>query len=389
MKKRKTFLPFCLPKIGREEIKEVVDTLKSGWLTTGPKTHKFEEVFRKYIGSNYAVAVNSCTAALNLSLTSINIGPGDEVITTPFTFAATGNMIAMLGAKPVFADIESEHFNIDSTKIESLINKRTKAIIAVHYAGHPCDMKAINSLAKRYGLKVIEDAAHSVGSKYDGKMIGSGENLTCFSFYPIKNMTTGEGGMVTSGSKSLIDRIRILSLHGINKDAWKRYKKEGSWYYQITACGNKYNMTDLQAGIGLAQLKKLETFIKKRKKYAQFYSESFSSIEEIAIPGEPAKNVRHAWHLYPILIKTEKLSINRNRFIEELKNENIGTSVHFIPLHLHPFYQDNYGYKEGDFPIAENIYKNIISLPLYPKMTKMDLLSVVNAVRKVVSKYRR
>lgn len=389
MSKRKEFLPFALPLIGREEIREVVKTLQSGWLTTGPRTHQFEEEFKKYTGAEHAVALNSCTAGLNLALAALDLGPGDEVITSTLTFAATGNMIAIHGARPVLVDIEPKHFNIDPARIEKKITRRTKAIVAVHYAGHPCDLDAINRIAKKHKLKVVEDAAHAVGADYKGKKIGSGANVTCFSFYPIKNMTTGEGGMVTTDSAQTAERIRILSLHGISKDAWKRYKQEGSWYYEIVACGNKYNFTDLQAAIGLGQLKKLEKFLRIREQYAAAYNKAFAPLPEIVIPAAPAAEVRQARHLYPILLNPARLKISRNQFIDELKNENIGTSVHFIPLHLHPYYRQEFRYKEGDFPVAENIYSRIISLPLYPKMTARDLSSVITAVKTIIQKYRR
>lgn len=383
------FLPFALPLIGREEIREVLDTLRSGWLTTGPKTRRFEEDFKAYTGAKHAVALNSCTAALNLTLTAFGVGPGDEVITTTLTFAATGNMIAMLGAKPVLADIEPDHLTIDLRDVERKTTRRTKGIIAVHYAGHPCDMKGINAFAKKRGLFVIEDAAHAVGTKYNGAMIGSGGNPACFSFYPIKNMTTGEGGMVTTNSAALADKIRILSLHGIDKDAWKRYSREGSWFYQITACGNKYNMLDMQAALGIVQLRRLEEFIAIRERYAAYYRKALAGLPGITLPALPAKNVRHSLHLFPILVNPRVLGIDRNTFIEELKKRNIGTSVHFIPLHLHPFYRDTFGYRPGDFPVAEEIYSRILSLPLYPKMTQRDLARAAAAVRDIDVTFRK
>lgn len=379
------FLPFALPAIGEEEIQEVTDTLRNGWLTTGPKTQRFEEAFREYTGARHAVALNSCTAALHLTLLALGVSPGDEVITTTLTFAATGNTIAMLGARPVLADVEPRHGNIDVEDISRKITPRTKGIVVVHYAGHPCDMKAINALAKERGLFVVEDAAHAIGSEYDGKKIGSGENPTCFSFYPTKTMTTSEGGMLTTNSATLANKVRTLSLHGISKDAWKRYSKEGTWFYEITDCGYKYNMTDLQASIGLHQLQKLEGFIEVRTAYARMYTEALASIKGIILPAEPGENVRHSLHLYPIRINADEFGMSRNDSIEALKEKGIGTSVHFIPLHLHPFYRKQFGYRRGDLPVAESIYESIVSLPLYPKMTEKDVRRVISAIKDIAS----
>ncbi len=378
------YLPFALPTIGAEEIREVVDTLKSGWLTTGPKTAKFEADFCRYTGAAHAVALSSCTAALHLTLRALGVQSGDEVITSTLTFAATGNMIALLGARPVLADIEPKHFCLDVREIEKKITPRTKGIIAVHYAGHPCNMDEINALARQHNLFVIEDAAHAVGTRYNGKMIGGGENPTCFSFYPIKTMTTGEGGMVTTPSAALADKIRLLSLHGISKDAWKRYDKKGSWFYEIEECGYKYNMTDLQSSLGIVQLKRLEKFIKTRYAYACLYTKGFRGVNAVVPPPEQASYARHSWHLYPILIRRES-NVQRDRLIEALKQRNIGTSVHFIPLHLHPYYRKTFGYKPGDFPVAEDIFQRILSLPLYPGMTSRDIQRVVSAVKESVA----
>jgi len=377
---RKDFLPFCQPNISIEEIDEVVDTLKSDWITTGPKTKEFEKRFAEYVGTKYALAVNSATAAMHLALIASGIGKGDEVITTPYTFAATANVIIHSQATPIFVDINKDTFNINPAKIEDAITTRTKAIIPVHFAGQSCQMDEILELAKRYHLVVIEDAAHAVSSEYKGKKIGNIGDVTAFSFYATKNLTTGEGGMVTTNNEDLAEKIAILSLHGISKDAWKRYGAQGSWYYEIMYPGFKYNMTDIQASIGLHQLAKIEEFLKIRLEYVNMYQEAFKELPEIITPKDTIPG-RHAWHLYCILINTK--TINRDKFIERLKTEGIGTSVHFIPLHLHPFYRQRFGFKKGDFPNAEWVYEREISLPLHPKLTKKDVEDVILAVKKV------
>ncbi len=385
---RNDFLPPFRPMIGEEEIKEVVDTLKSDWITTGPKTHKFEELFKEYIGCKHAIALNSCTAGLHLSLVAIGIQEGDEVITSPFTFAATANVIVHQKAKPVFVDIEKNTYNIDPEKIEEAISDKTKAIIPVHYAGHPCEMDKILKIAKAYNLTVIEDAAHALGATYKGKKIGTIGNFTSFSFYATKNITTAEGGMITTDNDELAEKVRMLSLHGISKDAWKRYSSEGSWYYEILYPGYKYNMTDVQAAIGIHQIKKLEQMRKRREEIAKRYNEAFGNMPKI-IPPKVKKHVRHAWHLYPVQINTDLLRIDRNKFIEALKAENIGTSVHFIPIHIHPYYRDRFGFKREDFTNAEYVYDREVSLPIYPKMTDKDVEDVIVAVKKIVNYYRK
>ncbi|AXV38917.1 UDP-4-amino-4,6-dideoxy-N-acetyl-beta-L-altrosamine transaminase [Methanobacterium sp. BAmetb5] len=383
----KEFIPFSRHSIGKEEITEVLCTLNSDWITRGPKTFKFEEMFSSYVDSKFSLAVNSCTAALHLVLAGLDIGKGDEVITTPLTFAATSEVIIHQNAKPVFADVERDTYNIDPSKLEEKISKNTKAIIPVHYAGHPCDMDEIMRIASDYDLYVIEDAAHAIGSKYKGRNIGTIGDATCFSFYATKNLATGEGGMITTNNEELAEKMRILSLHGISKDAWKRYSSEGSWYYEILYPGYKYNMSDIEASIGIHQLKKLDSMQKRRNEIATIYNKSFKEVLEIITPAVK-DYAKHAWHLYPILVNNDLLNINRNDFIEALKAENIGTSVHFIPLHFHPYYNENYGFKKGDFPVAESIYEKEISLPIYPKMTDEDVHQVVNAVKKIINYYR-
>ncbi|MCK4730458.1 MAG: UDP-4-amino-4,6-dideoxy-N-acetyl-beta-L-altrosamine transaminase [Candidatus Aenigmarchaeota archaeon] len=375
----KKFLPYCQPLIEKEEIKEVVDTLKSGWLTIGPKTTEFESLIAEYVGAKHAISVNSCTAALHLSLIALGIKSGDEVITTPFTFASTGNVIVHIGAKPVFVDIKKDTYNLDPEKIKEAITPKTKAIIPIHYAGQPYDVKAIMEIAKDHNLFVIEDAAHAIGAEYNGKKIGTFGTTTCFSFYATKNMTTGEGGAVTTNDDKLADKLRILRLHGMSKDAWKRYSDKGSWYYEIEECGWKYNMTDMQAALGVHQIKKLDKFIEIRRKYASIYNKELKKIEGIIIPYEKP-NVKHVYHLYPILLK----NYNRNKFIEEMKEMNIGCSVHFIPLHLHPFYKRTFRFKKGDFPNAEWVYEREVSLPLYPKMKEEELKYIIKCIRKLL-----
>jgi len=385
---RNNFLPFARPLIGQEDIKEVVDTLNSDWLTTGPKTHLFEEEFAKYIGCKYAVAVNSCTAALHISLAALEIGKGDEVITTPYTFISTVNVILQQGAIPVFVDIKPDTLNINPDLIREKINDKTKAIMPVHFAGQPCEMEKIMKIAKDNNLMVIEDAAHAISAEYEGRKIGTIGEATSFSFYPTKNMTTGEGGMVTTNDEKLMNKFKIWSLHGISKDAWKRYSAEGSWYYEVVCPGYKYNTTDIQASLGLHQLEKLNNFQRKREKIVKAYNEAFEDMKEITIPFVK-DNIKHAWHLYVIQIVPEKLKINRNQFIEALRAENIGTSVHFIPAHLQPYYRDTFGFKKGDFPNAEYAFERVISLPLFPKMSDKDVNDVINSVKKIVEYYKK
>jgi UDP-4-amino-4,6-dideoxy-N-acetyl-beta-L-altrosamine transaminase len=379
--KKPEFLPYCQPLIGEEEIEEVIDTLKSGWLSTGPKAMKLEDLIREYVGAKEAICVNSCTAALHLSLIALDIGRGDEVITSPFTFASTGNVIVHVGAKPVFVDIKKDTYNIDPEKIEAAITPRTKAIMPVHYAGQPCDMEAILQIARKHNIYVIEDAAHAIGAEYQGKKVGIIGDATCFSFYATKNMTTGEGGAITTDDNKLADRFRILRLHGISKDAWKRYSAGGSWYYEIEECGWKYNMIDMQASLGIHQLKKLDSFIETRRKYVRIYNEEFNKLEGVITPYEKPDS-KHVYHLYPILLKEFK----RDEFVEKMAAKGIGYSVHFIPLHLHPFYRKEFHFKKGDFPNAEWVYQREVSLPLYPKMSEDDVWRVITAVKDIIHK---
>jgi dTDP-4-amino-4,6-dideoxygalactose transaminase len=385
---RDTFLPFCRPYIGEEEKHEVLSALESGWLSTGPRVKQFESAIQEYIGTNHSIALSSCTAGLHVALVASGIQPGDEVITSPFTFVSTVNVILHVGAKPIFVDIEPETFNMDVTKLEKHINARTKAIVPVHYAGQACDMDGIMELARKYNLLVIEDAAHGIGTKYKGQLLGSwADRVTVFSFYATKTMTTGEGGLIATGIEEIAHRARILSLHGITHDAWKRYSSTGSWYYEVMAPGYKYNMTDIQAALGICQLKRLEDFIQRREEICQTYNNAFNSMPEIITPKvSPA--ARHARYIYPILVEEALLRINRAQFIEALKSENIGTSVHFIPVHLHPYYKEAFGYERGNYPVAESVYDRLISLPLFPHMTAQDIQDTIEAVQRIVDYYR-
>jgi perosamine synthetase len=382
------FLPFHVPEIGEEEVQAVVETLRSGWLTTGVKTRQFEESFARYIGTAHAVAVNSCTAALHLALDAVGINAGDEVIVPTLTFTATAEVVLYFKAKPILADCEPGTLNLDPDDVERKLTPKTRAIIPVHFAGQPCAMDCIMEIARRRGVKVIEDAAHALPAFYKGRMIGTIGDITCFSFYATKTMTTGEGGMATTDNPEWADRMRMMSLHGISKDAWNRYSSEGSWYYEVLFPGFKYNLTDVAAALGIEQLKKCERFWLARKRIAEIYNERLADIAEIATPSV-CRDAQHAWHLYVIQLKNEQLRIDRNRFIEALKERGIGTSVHFIPLHLHPFYREELGNSPADFPIATGAYRRIISLPIYPKMTDQDIDRVTETIRDLVRQYRR
>jgi dTDP-4-amino-4,6-dideoxygalactose transaminase len=386
--RRMAFIPFNVPAIGEEEILEVTDTLRSGWLTTGPKTAKFEQEFREYVGASHALAVNSATAAMHLALAALGIGPGDEVITTPLTFCATVNTILQVGATPVLADV-GEDGNIDPLSISRRITERTRAIMPVHIGGLACDMEPIWNIARNHRLFVIEDAAHATGTHYKGFPMGDDihrngmrSDAVCFSFYATKNLTTGEGGMVVTPNESLFERMKVLCLHGISKDAWDRYKDKGNWYYEVEVCGFKYNLSDIASCLGLHQLRKQEKFIQKRAEFARFYSESFRDLPEIEVPPDSPGN-RHAWHLYAIRLNLEKLDINRDAFIRELRNREIGSSVHFIPIPLHPAYRNFAHLPQNQTPRALALYPRLISLPLYPTMTEAQLTQVAEAVRQI------
>ncbi|MBN1161505.1 MAG: DegT/DnrJ/EryC1/StrS aminotransferase family protein [Dehalococcoidales bacterium] len=385
---RKTFLPFHRPLLGAEEEEEVIRTLRSGWLTTGARTQEFEKTFAEYIGCRHAIGLNSGTAGLHLALVALGIGEGDEVVTTPITFPATANVIVHQRACPIFADIEPETLNIDPNEIEKKVTPRTKAIIPVHLAGYPCDMDKIAAIARKYDLKVIEDAAHAVETEYRGRKVGVLGDAAAFSFYATKNITTGEGGMLTTNDNTLAEKVAILRLHGISRDAWKRYGHEGYKHWDTLYPGYKYNMFDIQAAIGIHQLKKVEKFLRIRKKYMEMYDNAFSSIPEIKLPPR-GKDIKHAHYLYIIQVKTEALTADRDTIMNAIQAENIGIGIHFRALHLQPYYRNSYNYKPGDFPNAEYASDRVISLPLYPAMTEEDAADVINAVQKVIQRYRK
>lgn len=379
------YLPFALPDIGEEEINEVLDSLRSGWLTTGPKTKRFEEDFAAFTGTGTeAIAVNSATAGLHLALEAIGIGPDDEVITTPYTFTATAEVVRYLGADPVFVDIDPGTFNIDPARIEAAITPRTKAIIPVHFAGLACDMDAILTIASKHGLKVVEDAAHALPTTCNGRLIGSLESdATVYSFYATKTITTGEGGMVVVRDPEVAKRCRIMRLHGISRDAFDRYTStKPSWHYEVVAPGCKYNMTDIAASLGIHQLKKAWGFQKKREAMAIRYDKDFRDLPVILPPKAPAGDT-HAWHLYVIRL-TDNAPVSRDRFIELMAEKGVGCSVHFIPLHLHPYWRDRYNLKPEDFPNALKAYERAVSLPLFTKMDDEDQQRVITAVREIL-----
>lgn len=385
---RAQFLPFHVPDVAEDEIQSVAETIRSGWLTTGPQVERFEEEFARAIGVGHAIAVNSGTAALHLALDAVGIKDGDEVLVPTMTFAATAEVVLYLKARPVLVDCRPDTLNIAPDQIEKAITPKTRAIIPVHFGGQPCDMDRILEIARKHHLKVVEDAAHVLPARYRGKSVGTIGDITCFSFYVTKAITTGEGGMAVTDNEGYAGRMRIMSLHGISKDSWRRRTEEGSWYYEILHPGYKYNMTDIAAAIGIQQLKKCERFWEIRQRYANLYNLGFRELPEVVVP-HVAEEVQHSWHLYVIQLNLQRLRITRNEFIERLKKENIGASVHFIPLHLHPFYRQVYGYRPEDFPAATRAFEQIVSLPIYPKMTESDVQDVIEAVRRIVAQHRR
>jgi perosamine synthetase len=391
-----------MPTIGEEEIAEVVEALRSGWLTMGPRTRRFEEEFARYIGCKHAVAVNSCTAALHLALYALGLESGDRVITTPLTFAATAEVIHYFGAQPVFVDVDPETLNIDPEGIRERVDSRKpgeeiRAIIAVHFGGRPCEMGPILEIARDHGIKVIDDAAHALPARYDDRMIGTLSDATAFSFYANKNITTGEGGMAVTNNDEYAESMRIMRLHGISKDAWKRYSARGNWYYEIHQPGFKYNLTDIASAIGIHQLRKCPKFHQRREKIARLFHEGLANIEEITLPpwdfDSPRSSrtgaTQHSWHLYVIRLQLDRLTITRGEFIDALKERKIGTSVHFIPLHMQPFYRERYGYQDEDFPNARAAYEEVVSLPIYPGMTNDDVEYVVSTIKETIQSYKR
>jgi dTDP-4-amino-4,6-dideoxygalactose transaminase len=382
---RETFLGFSPPAVGEEEIAEVAETLRSGWITTGPRVARFEREFAELVGAEGALGVSSGTDAMLVGLAALGIGPGDEVITTPMTFCSTVHVIEHVGATPVLVDVEPETLCIDPVAVAAAVGPKTRAILPVHLYGHPCDMGALLEISGEHGLHIVEDAAHSLPASWQGQPVGSIGKFTAFSFYATKNLTTAEGGMLT-GSKELVDRARPWALHGMSRDAHDRYQSGGSWYYEVVLPGFKCNMTDLQAALGLRQLEKLEGFQRRRREIVARYTHAFADAPAIEPPVEQP-GVSSAWHLYVIRLRLERLSIDRNSFIEELAARNIGTSVHFIPVHLHPYYRDRYGYAPEDFPVAYDAYHRIISLPLHPRLSDEDVDDVIEAVVEVAEMY--
>ena len=383
----KNFIPFALPQIDDAEINEVVDTLRSGWLTTGKKTIRFEQDFSEFIGVNHAIAVNSATSGLHLALEAVGVRQGDKVITTPYTFTATAEVIRYLGADPILVDIDPRTFNIDPKKIREIAKKykNVKAIIPVHFAGQSCEMDAIREIADENNWKIIEDAAHALPTTWQGKTIGTLSDITVYSFYATKTISTGEGGMVVTNNDDYVKRMKVMRLHGINRDVFDRYTSaQPSWFYEVVEPGYKYNMTDIAASIGIQQLKKAWAFQNRREEIAMQYNKAFSDLP-LRLPHVAYPQDTHAWHLYVIQLGVEPIKNTsgeeRNKFIKQMLKEGIGTSVHFIPLHLHPYWRDRYDYKPNDYPVALNVFNHAVSLPIYPKMTDTDVFRVIEAVK--------
>jgi dTDP-4-amino-4,6-dideoxygalactose transaminase len=384
------FLPFCVPDVGEEEIAEVADALRSGWLTTGPKTRRFEEDFARYMGSGVdALAVNSATAGLHLALEAAGVGPGDEVITTPYTFTATAEVIRYLGAHPVFVDVREDTLNIDPDLIEAAVTGRTKAVMPVHLAGLACDMESILRIAKRRGLKVIEDAAHALPTTSGGRLIGTlDSDATVFSFYATKTLATGEGGMIVTRDPALARRCRLMRLHGIDRDAFDRYTSETpAWFYSVVAPGFKYNMTDVAAAIGIHQLRKLDRSLRRREELAHRYDKGLRDLC-LRRPEHAPQDEVHAWHLYVVRLNDDA-PVSRDDFIARMAAAGIGTSVHFIPLHLHPYWRDTYRLRPEQFPNATRAFNHVVSLPLYTRMTDADQDRVIRAARSILTRRRR
>lgn len=385
---RATFLPFHQPSIDADDERAVIEALRSGWITTGPRTKNFECTFATYTGAAHCVGVNSCTAALYLALEAIGVGPGDDVITSPVTFASTANVIVHRGARPVFVDVEADTLNLDPTALEAAMTARTKAVIPVDFAGQPCELDAIMGIARRHGATVIEDAAHAVGAEFKGRRIGSIADMTAFSFYATKNITSGEGGALTTDSAEWADRVHIMALHGISRDAWKRYGASGYAHWDILAPGYKYNMFDLQGALVLSQLAKIDSFHKRRVALKARLDTGLRDVPELSLPVERPDRV-HAHHLYPIIVRVEALTADRDTIMNAIQAENVGIGIHFRAVHLQPYYEQTFGFRRGMFPRAEYYSDRTISLPLYPRMTDAEADDVVAAVRKVIARYRR
>jgi perosamine synthetase len=385
---RPEWLPFHRPSIDEDDIAGVVETLRSGWLTTGPTTKRFEERFARAVGAKHAIAVSSGTAALHLALRVLGVQPGDDVVVPTYTFTATAEVVTYLGARPVLADVDPDTGNLRAEDVAAVLTPKVRAVVPVHLAGLPCEMDSIRELAEGADFKILEDAAHAFPAREGRHAVGTLGDAAAFSFYATKNLTTGEGGMLTLGDDAAADQARILALHGISRDAWLRYTATGSWRYEILASGYKYNLTDIASSLGLTQLAKARAFHVRRTRLAARYTRALSKLDAIVAPPTRT-DAQHAWHLYMIRVRPDVLRIGRDAIIEELRNRNIGTSVHFIPLHLHPYYQQVWGYRPGGFPNAEALFDQAISLPLYPGMSAADVDDVVAALTDVVRRHRR
>ena len=383
MLNKKKIIPYGHQWIDEKDIKEVVKVLKSDWITQGPNVEEFEKKIAEYCKVKYAVAVSSGTAALQAAYTVAGIGSGDEVITTSLTFAATANMIVQCGGKPVFADIQGDTLNIDSKEIEKKITNKTKAVAPVDFAGQPCDYGEIKKIAKENKLLIIEDAAHALGAEYKGKKIGSFADMTILSFHPVKAISTGEGGAILTNNKNFYEKLKLFRHHGIVKKPEK-----GGWYYEIESPGYNFRITDFQCALGISQLKKINKFIKKRREIVKKYNEAFRDIKEIIIPTE-RDYVKSAWHIYPIQLRLEKLKVDRKKIFEELRKKGLGVQVHYLPIHLQPFYRKKFGYKKGDFSIAERYYERAITLPLFPRMTSKEVNRVIKTIKKIINFYKK
>ncbi|MAT96902.1 MAG: UDP-4-amino-4,6-dideoxy-N-acetyl-beta-L-altrosamine transaminase [Anaerolineaceae bacterium] len=381
---RKNYLVYGAPQILEDEINEVVDSLKTGWLGTGPKVARFEEMFRQYVGAEHAMAVNSCTAGLHLSMIVAGLGPGDEVITTPMTFCATVNSIIHTGATPILVDCQHDTQLIDPQRIEDAITPRTRAIVPVHLCGRPCDMDAILDIAARHDLVIIEDAAHAIETEYKGRKVGNISHLTAFSFYVTKNVVTGEGGMVTTNNPDYADKIKMYALHGMSRDAWRRFSDDGYKHYQVVFPGFKYNMMDLQAAIGIHQLTRVEQNLERRNQIWSIYNDALTDLPiELPAPDEP--ETKHARHLYTLMVDKAQSGITRDEFMQQLHEMNIGTGVHYYGVHLHPYYQQRLGYGPEDLPNATWISERTVSLPLSPSLSDADVEDVIETVRFILS----
>ncbi len=386
---RDKLLPYGYQWIDEEDITAVSEVLRSDWITQGPKVAEFEKEFAGYVGAKYAVAVSSGTAALHAACFAAQIEKGDEVITTPITFAASANCVIYQGGTPIFADIDADTLNIDPEEIKKKINKKTKALIPVDFTGRPADLEKILQIAKDNNLVVIEDASHALGATYKDSKIGSSSDMTIFSFHPVKHITTGEGGMITTNNKEYYERLKLFRTHGITKDKDKLLNYDGPWYYEMQELGYNYRLTDFQCALGLGQLKKIDKFIQRRREIVKKYNSEFKDIPEIKIPEINPIDSNPVWHIYMIQLNLDRLKVDRREIFEALRAENIGVNVHYIPVHLQPYYQKRFGYRRGDFPKAENYYSRAITLPVFPKMSEKDIDDVVSAVKKVINYYKK